>query len=75
MEVVGFYPASGPITLILVKNSAGQYQSLLKTMNWRITGAWTTVATYHFQKANGLVELPVTLDFDFFLKNLNQFQR
>lgn len=75
MEVVGFFPPSGKIEFIVVKSASDQYQTLSKNLNWYINDRWGAKAILEFAVSKGFIQLPKPIDFDFFLKNISQFEK
>lgn len=74
MVVVGYSPAQGQITNIIVKSDEGRYQTLMRNLNWYISDGWLTQATADLAFSQGFVKLPKPIELGFFLSNLSQFE-
>jgi hypothetical protein len=74
MVVVGYSPAQGKISNIIVKNSSGQVQTLSRSLNWFVTDRWVTEASAELAFRQGFIRLPKPIEFEFFTKNIDQFE-
>lgn len=74
MVVVGYSPASGTIQNVIVQSPEGRFQTLSRSTNWYIGDRWTSEASAQFAFSQGFVQLPKPIEFDFFMKNLSQFE-
>ena len=74
MVVVGYSPAQGQIKNIIVKNVEGKFQTLSLSLNWYISDRWLTEASAELAFKQGFVRLPKPIEFEFFTKNLTQFE-
>ena len=74
MVVVGYSPDQGQIKNIIVKNNDGRFQTLSRSQNWYIDSLWVTEPSAELAFTLGFVRLPKPIEYEFFIKNLHQFE-
>jgi hypothetical protein len=74
MVVSAYYPAKGQIEIAIVKNIRNEYQLTFRSRQWYIGKRWESEVILDLHVKKGFLLLPEPVDFEFFVKNINQFE-
>lgn len=74
MKVIAFYPTKGAISSVIVENIQKRYQQIFRNQNWYMSDIWASIVIKDQALVSGFSELSKGLDFDFFIKNIDQFE-
>lgn len=77
MTVIAYYPPKGIIETLLVQDVSGRCQTIGKQSNsasWYVSDRWSSGSIKKACIDRGFEPLAEPVDFDFFVKNINQFE-